>query len=71
MRCIGLLALLLAMTRPTLSDEQSPVPVDHPDRSKNGALFKSSVRATLTYRYNGRQFRLTDVAGHVVQEILA
>jgi hypothetical protein len=25
----------------------------------------------LTYRYNGRDFRLTDVAGHVVQEVLA
>jgi arylsulfatase A-like enzyme len=25
----------------------------------------------LTYRYNGRDFRLTDVAGNVVQEILA
>jgi hypothetical protein len=25
----------------------------------------------LTYRYNGRDFRLTDVAGHVVREIIA
>jgi hypothetical protein len=25
----------------------------------------------LTYRYNGRDFRLTDVAGNVVKEILA
>jgi hypothetical protein len=25
----------------------------------------------LTYRYNGRNFRLTDVSGHVVEEILA
>ena len=25
----------------------------------------------LTYRYNGRDFRLTDVAGEVVREILA
>ena len=25
----------------------------------------------LTYRYRGRDFRLTDVAGHVVPEILA
>ena len=25
----------------------------------------------LTYRFNGRDFRLTDVAGHVVKEILA
>jgi hypothetical protein len=25
----------------------------------------------LTYRYSGRDFRLTDVAGHVVREILA
>jgi hypothetical protein len=25
----------------------------------------------LTYRYQGRDFRLTDVAGHVVQDILA
>ncbi len=25
----------------------------------------------LTYRYQGRDFRLTDVAGHVVNEILA
>ncbi len=25
----------------------------------------------LTYRYNGRDFRLTDVAGTVVKEILA
>jgi uncharacterized protein (DUF1501 family) len=25
----------------------------------------------LTYRYQGRDFRLTDVAGHVVKEILA
>ena len=24
----------------------------------------------LTYRYNGRDFRLTDVAGNVVKEIL-
>ena len=25
----------------------------------------------LTYRFNGRDFRLTDVAGEVVREILA
>ena len=25
----------------------------------------------LTYRYNGRDFRLTDVAGNVVKDILA
>jgi hypothetical protein len=25
----------------------------------------------LTYRYNGRDFRLTDVAGNVVKEIIA
>ncbi len=25
----------------------------------------------LTYRYNGRDFRLTDVAGKIVEEILA
>ena len=25
----------------------------------------------LTYRYAGRDFRLTDVAGHVIQKILA
>ena len=25
----------------------------------------------LTYRYNGRDFRLTDVAGNVVEKILA
>jgi hypothetical protein len=25
----------------------------------------------LTYNYNGRNFRLTDVAGEVIQEILA
>jgi hypothetical protein len=25
----------------------------------------------LTYKYNGRRFRLTDVAGHVIQDILA
>ena len=25
----------------------------------------------LTYRYQGRDFRLTDVAGHVVRDILA
>jgi hypothetical protein len=25
----------------------------------------------LTYRYSGRDFRLTDVHGHVVREILA
>lgn len=25
----------------------------------------------LTYRYNGRDFRLTDVAGNVVQDIFA
>jgi hypothetical protein len=25
----------------------------------------------LTYRYNGREFRLTDVAGHVIKDILA
>jgi hypothetical protein len=25
----------------------------------------------LTYRYNGRQFRLTDVYGNVVQSVLA
>ena len=25
----------------------------------------------LTYRYNGRDFRLTDVAGNVIREILA
>jgi hypothetical protein len=25
----------------------------------------------LTYRYNGRDFRLTDVAGRVVNEVLA
>jgi hypothetical protein len=25
----------------------------------------------LTYRYNGRDFRLTDVAGNVVQRIVA
>jgi hypothetical protein len=25
----------------------------------------------LTYRFNGRDFRLTDVAGRVVKEILA
>ena len=25
----------------------------------------------LTYRFNGRDFRLTDVAGNVIQEILA
>jgi hypothetical protein len=25
----------------------------------------------LTYRYSGRDFRLTDVHGHVVKEILA
>jgi hypothetical protein len=25
----------------------------------------------LTYRFNGRNFRLTDVAGHVVREVIA
>jgi hypothetical protein len=25
----------------------------------------------LTYKYNGRRFRLTDVAGHVIKDILA
>ncbi|HXG47366.1 MAG TPA: DUF1501 domain-containing protein, partial [Methylomirabilota bacterium] len=25
----------------------------------------------LTYRYNGRDFRLTDVSGHVVKDIIA
>jgi hypothetical protein len=25
----------------------------------------------LTYRYNGRDFRLTDVAGRVVKEVVA
>ncbi|MGB0761902.1 MAG: DUF1501 domain-containing protein, partial [Rubripirellula sp.] len=25
----------------------------------------------LTYKYNGRRFRLTDVAGRVIEEILA
>jgi len=25
----------------------------------------------LTYRYNGRDFRLTDVAGNVVKEVIA
>ncbi len=25
----------------------------------------------LTYRYNGRDFRLTDVAGHVVRDVVA
>jgi Protein of unknown function (DUF1501) len=25
----------------------------------------------LTHRYDGRDFRLTDVAGHVVEEIIA
>ena len=25
----------------------------------------------LTYRYNGRDFRLTDVAGNVIREIIA
>jgi hypothetical protein len=25
----------------------------------------------LTYRFNGRNFRLTDVAGHVVHEVIA
>ena len=25
----------------------------------------------LTYKYNGRQFRLTDVAGEVIRDILA
>jgi hypothetical protein len=25
----------------------------------------------LTYRYQGRDFRLTDVSGHVVRDILA
>jgi arylsulfatase A-like enzyme len=25
----------------------------------------------LTYRFQGREFRLTDVAGHVVQKMLA
>jgi hypothetical protein len=25
----------------------------------------------LTYRYSGRDFRLTDVSGHVAKEILA
>jgi hypothetical protein len=25
----------------------------------------------LTYRYSGRDFRLTDVAGHVIKDILA
>jgi hypothetical protein len=24
----------------------------------------------LTYRFNGRDFRLTDVAGHVIREVL-
>ena len=49
MRCIGLLALLIAMIRPTLSDEQKSVPADHPERAKKGLiLFRSSVRATLT-----------------------
>jgi hypothetical protein len=25
----------------------------------------------LTYKYNGRRFRLTDVGGHVIQDILS
>jgi hypothetical protein len=25
----------------------------------------------LTYRYNGRDFRLTDVAGEVIKEVIA
>jgi hypothetical protein len=32
---------------------------------------KGLHREQLTYRYAGRDFRLTDVAGHVVTEILA
>jgi hypothetical protein len=29
------------------------------------------ARVSLTYRYQGRQFRLTDVHGHVVKGVLA
>ncbi|MEJ7594976.1 MAG: PSD1 and planctomycete cytochrome C domain-containing protein [Planctomycetaceae bacterium] len=52
MRC-GLFAVRLivfiVLMKPALSDEQKPLPADHPERAKKGlALFKSSVRTTLT-----------------------
>ena len=52
MRC-GLLSIRLiifiALIRPVLADELKTVPSDHPERAKKGlALFRSSVRATLT-----------------------
>ena len=35
-------------------------------------LFRSGLDHTkLTYRFNGRDFRLTDVYGNVIKEILA
>lgn len=37
----------------------------HPLSNEGGA-----IRAELTYNYQGRRFRLTDVHGHVVQSIL-
>jgi hypothetical protein len=56
----------------------------HPDRSKftSGAVHVHDLQATilrllgidherLTYTYQGRRFRLTDVDGHVVEDILA
>ena len=36
-----------------------------------GQLLVIQAQEMLTYRYDGRNFRLTDVHGHVVKEIIA
>jgi hypothetical protein len=45
--------------------------LDQPGGVRRLAALARPDREQLTYRYAGCDFRLTDVAGHVVTEILA
>jgi hypothetical protein len=60
--------LLLSSCRwPCLSD--NPMHVHHLNATVLHLLGLDHER--LTYRYQGREFRLTDVHGHVVHDLLA
>ena len=69
---IAIAAMLLATTGfadPNLKDLDKPVPVHDLNAT---ILHQLGIHhEQLTYRFQGRDYRLTDLAGNVVQDILA
>ena len=62
-------AVLLASSACSQGDPQPPVATVTFSANKTRVPLGSPVE--LTYRFNGRDFRLTDVAGEVLKDILA